>query len=77
LQYQHAVIIPSHLLVPEADCTQWSFNSFSGNCGTIFTTNFGIEIIDKNQTMISKNVLAIYVLMEQPIPFRSSTCFRV
>jgi hypothetical protein len=77
MQYQHPVVISSHLQVPEADCTHLSFGSFSADCGTIFATNFGIGTPNKNQAMISESTLAVHVPVEQPSPFRSSTCLRV
>jgi len=69
MQYQHPVVIPSHLQVPEADRTHLSFGSFSADFGTIFATSFGIET-DKSQVMISENTLAVDAPMEQPIPSR-------
>ncbi|KAH9567738.1 hypothetical protein CY35_03G040700 [Sphagnum magellanicum] len=67
MQYQHPVVIPSHLQVPEADRTHLSFGSFSADFGTIFATSFGIET-DKSQVMISENTLAVDAPVEQPIP---------
>jgi hypothetical protein len=67
-QYQHPVVIPSQLKVPEGDQKNLSFGSFEADYATIFTTKFGIETADKSQVMISESSLAVDVPEEQPIP---------
>ncbi len=42
-----------------------------------FTIKIGIEIVDKNQVMISMITLAVDIPKEQPIPSRYFISFRI